>query len=362
MRQALLAAALTLASTGALAQNVTLYGIVGTGIEYLNHADVQGNSVVRMPNSTAGLVPSRWGMRGTEDLGNGLKAVFNLESGLGLDTGMSGQGNRLFGRAAWVGLSSDWGTVLLGRQSNMTFFATVDSDTIGPAVFGLASLDPYMSATRSDNAISYRGTFSGWTAGATYSTGRSVVASGGPAATGCAGEVPGDSKACRQVTAMLKYDFGPGGIVAGYDQMRGGPGSLDGLTNSDNSDTRMIANGYYRIGSLKVGGGWIGRISRAAISRNEYNLFYLGANYAFSTALSLDTQVGRLNNKTTDARSTIATARLVYALSKRTSVYGQVGYLDNNSNAAVTLSSGQSYAVAKGVNQVGTIFGMQHTF
>lgn len=363
MRRIAMAAALASAATGVHAQGVTLYGVVGTGIEYLNHANPQGDSVVRMPSSTAGLVPSRWGLRGTEDLGGGHRVLFTLESGFGLDTGTSGQGNRLFGRAAWVGLSGGWGTLSLGRQSNMTFFSTADSDIMGPSVFGLASLDPYMAATRSDNAVGYRGTFSGLTVGGTYSFGRSASAAGGPAATGCAGEVAGDSKACRQVTAMLKYDLGDGAVTAGYDQMRGGPGSLDGLTSSsDHSDTRSILNGYYRMGNVKVAAGWIGRIARTTGGKAEYELFYLGASYAFAKDWSLDAMAARLKNKTADGRSTLLTGRLVYSLSKRTAVYGQAGYLSNNGNAAAALSSGQGYTVAPGMNQFGTIVGMQHSF
>lgn len=54
-----------------LAQSVTLYGVIDTGVEYVNHIGAGKDSVVRMPNLTA-TVPSRWGMRGTDDLGGGL--------------------------------------------------------------------------------------------------------------------------------------------------------------------------------------------------------------------------------------------------------------------------------------------------
>lgn len=70
----LLAAAPLLAT----AQSVTMYGVVDTGVEFVNNVGAAGNSVVRM-NTLTGTVPSRWGLRGTEDLGNGLKSVFVLE-------------------------------------------------------------------------------------------------------------------------------------------------------------------------------------------------------------------------------------------------------------------------------------------
>ncbi|CAH0447293.1 hypothetical protein LMG10661_03359 [Ralstonia syzygii subsp. syzygii] len=104
-----------LASGAAGAQSVTLYGLVDTGIEYVSHANSSGNGLVRMPSIT-GTLPSRWGLRGAEDLGGGIQAVFTLESGFNTDTGTSGQGGRLFGRQAWVGLAGGYGTLTLGRQ------------------------------------------------------------------------------------------------------------------------------------------------------------------------------------------------------------------------------------------------------
>ncbi|MCA3188107.1 MAG: porin, partial [Cupriavidus sp.] len=87
----LLAAAPLLAS----AQSVTMYGVVDTGVEFVNNVGAAGNSVVRM-NTLTGTVPSRWGLRGTEDLGGGLKSVFVLEGGFAPDSGNANQGGRLF--------------------------------------------------------------------------------------------------------------------------------------------------------------------------------------------------------------------------------------------------------------------------
>lgn len=84
--------------------NVTMYGILDAAVEYYGNADAAGHSVTRMPSLGGGMFPSRLGFRGTEDLGDGLKAVFVLENGLAPDSGTLGQGGRLFGRqATW-----DW--------------------------------------------------------------------------------------------------------------------------------------------------------------------------------------------------------------------------------------------------------------
>lgn len=90
--------------------SVDLYGIVMSGVIWSNN--VAGGKSTSMAEG-----PSRWGLRGSEDLGGGTKAVFRLESGFAPSTGQSFQGGRLFGRQAYVGLSNDtWGTLTLGRQ------------------------------------------------------------------------------------------------------------------------------------------------------------------------------------------------------------------------------------------------------
>jgi predicted porin len=93
--------------------SVTLYGVIDEGVNYTN--SVGGHSVVELQSGYA--QGSRWGLKGAEDLGGGNKAIFQLESGFDLNSGRAGQGGRMFGRQAYVGLSNDrFGTVTLGRQ------------------------------------------------------------------------------------------------------------------------------------------------------------------------------------------------------------------------------------------------------
>ena len=106
-------AALSAFAVPAFAQSsVTLYGIIDEGFNYTNN--VQGSHVYELASGYA--QGSRWGLKGSEDLGGGLKAVFQLENGFNVNNGRLGQGGRMFGRQAYVGLSSDFGTVTLGRQ------------------------------------------------------------------------------------------------------------------------------------------------------------------------------------------------------------------------------------------------------
>src|SRR5688500_3687346 len=87
--------------------SVQLYGVVDAGVEYVNNVGASNGHVTRMPGLSGGQLPSRWGLRGTEDLGGGLRAVYTLEAGFAVDSGVSLQGGRAFGRQSFVGLSGD---------------------------------------------------------------------------------------------------------------------------------------------------------------------------------------------------------------------------------------------------------------
>ena len=115
MKKTLMVAALTgVFATAAHAQSsVTLYGMIdaGSSIRTTSAGTATGQATSGSVNG------SRWGLRGTEDLGGGLKAIFMLENGFNVMNGRLGQGGDEFGRQAFVGLStSQFGTVTLGRQ------------------------------------------------------------------------------------------------------------------------------------------------------------------------------------------------------------------------------------------------------
>lgn len=367
---ALAAATSALASGAANAQSVTLYGLIDTGIEYVSHANANGNGLTRIPSVT-GTLPSRWGLRGAEDLGNGMKAVFTLESGFNTDTGTSGQGGRLFGRQAWVGLASDYGTVTLGRQYSMVFLSLADADILGPSQYAIGSLDAYIPNARTDNTIAYKGTFSGLTVGATYSFGRDA-AGGVPASGTCAGEAAGNASACRAMSAMVKYDAATFGVAGAYEEQRGGTGATASffngsapiaLTDAGDKDRRIVANGYVKLGNAKLGVGWIGRHVQAVAGDVRSNLYFVNGSYPLSGALTLDAGLIRLVNADQSRSATMAVVRGVYALSKRTALYAQTGYLWNSANAQYSVSGGGGGTTpAKGVNQLGAMVGMRTAF
>jgi predicted porin len=347
-------------ASGAMAQSsVTVYGLLDTGLAHMTNANAAGDAVTKMPSLT-GSFPSRLGFRGAEDLGDGLQAVFTLESGLAMDTGSMGQGNRLFGRQASVGLKGRYGALTLGRQINMTYIALTKSDVLGPNLFSINSIDPYLPNARSDNAIGYLGYFNDVVVGATYSTGRDGSAAGGPSATNCPGEAPGNARACRQITGLLGYETKTYGINASYDIMYGNAGAANGLTSSDNSDRRVTVNGYFMAGAAKLAGGVVERTTRAATGLTESDLYYFGVSYPVAPQATLDAQVARRDVKHSDADATMLVARLSYYLSKRTAVYGSVGHMKNSGLSAIALDAGGTVGVGRSQN--GVMAGLRHTF
>jgi outer membrane protein OmpU len=96
--------------------SVTLYGIIDAGITYVNNTG--GSHVIKFDDGVS--YGNRWGIKGTEDLGGGLSAVFTLENGFHLGNGTLGFNGAEFGRQAYVGLANSWGTLSFGNQLDMT--------------------------------------------------------------------------------------------------------------------------------------------------------------------------------------------------------------------------------------------------
>src|SRR5690606_19167148 len=170
MKKALQSILLLGAATGVAqaATSVTLYGLVDGGIGYTKTkiteraTDYSGarwteNRNVGMVNGI--LNGNRWGLKGTEDLGNGTSAIFQLESGFDLGTGASKQGGRLFGRKAIIGLTGDsWGTLTLGRQYNVADDVVSGIDPFGTGVLQAGVTDGAFGdsvSARMDNSLKY---------------------------------------------------------------------------------------------------------------------------------------------------------------------------------------------------------------
>lgn len=352
----------SLSASWAQAQSVTIYGVIDQAVEHVGKV-AGGASINRIPTLT-GSAPSRLGFRGTEDLGGGLRAVFTLEQGLAVDTGTLGQGGRAFGRQSFVGLSGNWGTVSLGRHYTMLFWSILDADILGPNLYGTGSLDSYIPNARADNSIAYRGTFNGFTVGATYSFGRDAVNAGpSPAGTNCAGESAADKKACREWSVLGKYDSADWGAALAVDTIRGGAGAFAGLSSSALQDQRISANGYVKFGGAKLALGLIRRDNEGSTVTPKSDLWYFSGAHALTPSLTLEGMVSSLKYQHSANKATLFGLRGTYALSKRTAVYATAGHIANDGALALSVSGGQtgSNPVA-GASQSAMAAGIRHSF
>lgn len=162
----------------AMAANVTLYGVVDEALQYSYQKVLDNKKADTFGIKSGAQAGSRWGLKGTEELGNGLVAGFQLESGFNADDGKSGQGNRLFGRVARVYLSGDFGTLSAGHDGalvsgvgsvsyiyNYTALGTGWGDKTGAQ-----GLYNFGFQNRADNSLTYiTPNFAGFTGYAQYS-------------------------------------------------------------------------------------------------------------------------------------------------------------------------------------------------
>jgi predicted porin len=284
--------------------------------------------------------------------------------GLLPNAGAMGQGNRAFGRQSWVGLSGPWGSASLGRQYTMLFWSLLDADVIGPNIHSMSNIDLYIPNARADNSIAYKGKFDGITVGATYSFGRDVVNAGpSPAGTNCAGQSAADHKACREWSALLKYDAPAWGVAAAVDELRGGPGAFGGLTSSSLTDRRATLNGYVRIARAKIAGGLLRRNNEGSPATPRSDMWFAGISYPVTSNVIVDAQFIRYDTKASPNDANFVVARATYALSKRTAVYASASHIANKGAANFSTSGGLAGGnPPAGAGQSGIALGVRHVF
>ncbi|MEM5438533.1 porin [Paraburkholderia diazotrophica] len=271
---------LALAALGAFAgvahaqSSVTLYGIIDEGFNINTNSG--GKHLYNL--SSGVLQGSRFGMRGTEDLGGGLKAIFVLENGFDVNNGKLGQGGLMFGRQAYVGLGSQFGTVTLGRQYDSVV------DYVGPLEAGdqwggyiaahPGDLDNFNNAYRTNNAIKYTSAnYAGLTFGGMYSL----------------GGVAGDYSRNQAWSLGVGYNNGPLVLGAGYLNVRNPNvsffgNSTSGTVNAASSNVSSpVYSGYASAHTYQViGAGGAYTFGAATIGATYSNVkFYdIGSGFA----------------------------------------------------------------------------------
>jgi predicted porin len=357
----------TLLTGSAYAQtSVTLYGIVDQSVRFTTNASPTNANKYELTNGA--ITNSRWGVKGSEALGNNLKAIFQLEGGFDPDTGRANQNNSLFGRQAYVGLAGDFGTIKFGRQytEGFNFFGDFDPLTIGN--YNQNAWPFFLTRFRNNNVVSYDGKWAGLNIGASYGF----------------GETPGSVTSNQYWGTRAAYTFGPFAIGGVYQEIRDAAG---------NRQQMWGASGKYSIGPAKIFLGYVGGKDRtgqidtgfmndpdrvggttaapAILAGAQANprkdaIGYLGATYNVTPALALtgafyyDDMSNKNSNVNVggiaggDGKRYTGVIVAEYSLSKRTQVYGTVDY-NKVSGAAQTELPGKS-------NQLGVAAGMRHIF
>ncbi|BAN22030.1 porin [Caballeronia insecticola] len=329
---AVAALAASFAGAASAQSSVTLYGLVDAGFTFVNNVqnhtgDGEKTNEYGMTGGNVNM--SRWGLRGAEDLGGGMKAIFTLENGFDVTNGSS-LGGSGFGRQAFVGLSTNAGTVTLGRQTDsvVDYLGPLSATgTWGGTAFAhpsnLDNLDG--NAFRENNSVKFQSNnYAGFSFSGLY----------------------GFSNAAGSFAANRAYSIGAGYTNAGlklglaYMQANGlnsnatGSIVLDNELNQFSADARQRtfgAGASYAIGAATFGALWTQtrQDSNAMPGSNVINNYEVNGRYALTPALSLGAEYAFTNAKlgnTEDAsrvRFHQFGLQTDYALSKRTDIYAE---------------------------------------
>jgi len=343
MKKSLIALAVLGLSGAAMAQSsVTLYGVADAGVGKMQGASAlkpstdASNKTQFISGSLMNNTDSRLGVRGIEDMGGGLKAGYNFETGVNLNDGSATSGN-FWARQANLWLSSDWGTIKLGRQFTVSYLANGTYELTGQANYSaVGNTYNYVGLSqRANSAFAYiTPTFNGLTAAVAYISKNDCVAN--VAGTIGAGPICG----VNVWDAGVLYGNGP--VAAGLS-----------VNKATGGKTGYQLGGKYTIQNFQVAASFTQAANVLGLSANNPNSWATATNPnaamasinavrrgfglggtatfgAFSATLDLTRDVK--NEWSNGRKYTNGTVELKYALSKRTFVYGAYLRLDSTNN------------------------------
>jgi GBP family porin len=378
------AAAAGVCSQPVLAQSsVTLYGLLDAGLTYTTNQNGHHN----FQQTTSQIQGDRWGLRGVEDLGGGLHAIMTLESGFTLPNGASAQGGRLFGRQAFVGLSSDsYGTMTLGRQYTNLFDYLGPLALTGTPAGGTQFAHPFDNdnlngSFRMNNSVKY-----------TSPRYDGLLASGMYGFSNDAGGFANN----RGYSFALSYLYNGLSLAAAYMQFNNTLGEIGGAQQITNSNGVLVSDNTFTASRQRtwgVGANYalgaltLGLVVTQTLLDDPYGV--LASASGVSPQLSLDGENARFNNYELNAHYLLTSAWSVsgaytytdgrldgrnpkwnqfsvqtsYLLSKRTDVYLQA-QLQQVSDDGLHIGAdifGLSTASSNN-RQVAVTIGMRHRF
>jgi predicted porin len=284
---------------------------------------------------------SRFGFRGSEDLGNGLKAIFNLEAGTSIDTGAGD--SALFGRRAVVGLEGGFGTLTLGREYSPIAAVAGATDAFGQGFYGsnLSAFTTNRLTRRLANSVNYKSSsWSGLKLLAAYAAGEATTAN----------TPSGDLKGVG-----VEYTLGSLYLGAAYHQ-------IDRVAAGKDKESAIgAAYKFDQLGGFEVKANWMEADREGTAAK--YKQTNLGGSMPFG---SHRVYANFQQQKQGAAKGNGWALAYTYSLSKRTNLYASYASLDNNGSSVFGLSS-SSVTIAPAATNLGKdpdVFslGLRHSF
>jgi predicted porin len=353
---------ISLAASAAYAQSsVTVYGTIDNGIQY-ETGGAKGNV---FSAESGDFAESRFGLLGKEDLGAGTRAIFQLEAGLNTMTGQTQNGS-FFGRNATVGLANDsYGTLKVGDMGALEM--SVYGYYVDPQLYqryALATLVRGRNWAQAGNAVEYTSpTFGGLSFKGQYDLTNSTHWNSGDSGPNQLGAL----NQGRSDGLMATYEKGDIYWQAIYDEVRDDRGNFSNVYMASRS---ILTGGTYTVGPFKF---YVGYQHLSAPDASEYGYFtypgttpttlpggaslptavdqeWLGAVWNATPAFKLTAAVYHANANNGNGNATLYTLTSSYALSKRTLLVSELGYIHNSSTSNIGLANGYGDPYGANVN------------
>jgi len=371
-----IAALASLVSVAQAQSSMVLYGVLDAGVR--NDSNVAKASTGAAQSLTqfnnGALNTSRFGIRGTQDVADGIKANFKLESGLKPGNGASSNATNLFDRTASVGLQNSLGSLDLGRVTTVAYDTTA-SYTIDPLGLEMTNnnqlagvkainINPLGTAigsgfftVRRDNSMKYMGTFGPVSAGFAYSF----------------GNVSGNSTAGSSAQVMAKYSANGLNLAATTDSLTdatslkqtlttfGGNYTISGVKLTAGTVQLKTPAGYTAVAGVLSGSTYAGPstflVGAAATAETKMSVNDIGLTYQVTSDVNLAVAYYTAKFEQNALSNTFNTyaARVRYAVGKTTDIYGEV---DNTKATGMDVSK----SAAASLSNSGYTIGLQHRF
>jgi predicted porin len=368
--------------------SVTLYGTLDTGLDYISNQKAGTGGKSNWMMESGNVSTDRWGLRGNEDLGGGLSAIFDLENGFNIDSGKFSNGGDEFGRQAWVGIAStQWGSVTMGRQYDFLVDFVAPLSATGSGFGGNIADHPFDNDNlnndlRMNNSVKLRSaTYDGVTLGGAYAFSNAAGGFSDNNAYSLGAQWAGGP--FNLAVAYLQANQ-PGGVNQ-RTNTGGALSSSDGDATLTGARQRILgAAGRYTFGAATVGlvftrtmlddphqitqGGVYSTLNGDLLTFNNYEL---NARYAVTPAFMLGGSYTLTDGHFSDAGKSVSPRwnqfmlQADYALSRRTDLYLEGVYQRvSGADGIAVLANASIYSLAASSNdrQAVVAVGMRHRF